>query len=190
MNEPRELFTHQLKIQTAGLHEKLDHETLLAKVMDPTFTLAEYTQVLTKLCECFTLVENSILKAGGEKLFQDYFYESRLPDLKKDLAALKQSPAQFSVGARSCDDSSMATAVGMIYVLQGSSLGGQFISKKLAGRMPESALHFYGRSTHFVPAWAQFKEKLNHENNHLSLAQAVAGASHAFETFYQVFMKS
>jgi heme oxygenase len=189
MSEARELFTHQLKIQTASLHEKLDHKTLLAKVMDPSFTLQEYSQVLTLLCESFALVENSILKAGGEKLFQDYFYESRVPDLKKDLDALKISPIH-SAQARSCDDSSVATAVGMIYVLHGSSLGGQFIAKKLAGRMPEDALNFYGRSSHYVPAWAQFKEKLDHENNHLSLAQAVAGASHAFETFFQVLVRS
>ncbi|MBC7395995.1 MAG: biliverdin-producing heme oxygenase [Bdellovibrionales bacterium] len=189
MHSERELFSKQLRIQTAEAHERLDHSFLLSKIAGPSLTLDEYKLIVSRHAQSFFRVENALFKAGGEALFTEYFYSSRLPGLKKDLQTLGLPEPGLKDNGNSAQ-TSIATAVGMFYVLHGSCLGGQMIAKHLRGRMPEDALNFYGGSSAHLPAWAEFKEKIDSEQNTLSLSQAVAGARLAFETFSEIFQEA
>lgn len=106
----------------------------------------------------------------------DYRARSRTP-LLAHLAGPVEHPAFPSPGSR-------AEALGMLYVLEGSTLGGRLILRELARRGVEDArlafLDPYGGETGRL--WRGFLQVLEREAVHyLSLAQAEAGAMRGFE---------
>ena len=179
-------LTQELKIKTAPLHEKLDQAPLLSKVMDPALSSETYAKIIQRMQECFSSVENAAVQVGGQKILSDWHYESRMPALKADLHHLGNLQ---SSSARSLPESpkSPASAIGMLYVLHGSCLGGQFIARKLAPQFPKDVLNFYGSSLGLAEGWKQFKEKADQCKDESAIADAVKGAEWAFSVFYEVF---
>src|SRR5690349_9556696 len=78
-------FTEVLKSQTSPMHEKLDQLPSLSRLMTPDLSESIYTDILQKMHRCFDLVESAARNAGGDEVFQEYFYQSRIDDLSSDL---------------------------------------------------------------------------------------------------------
>ena len=111
----------------------------------------------------------------------------KLHTLERDLAALGEPvgappPGEgFDLGYLS----TAAAAWGSLYVIEGSTLGGQFISKALrsAAWAPAGGLTYfnpYGRST--AAMWLQFREALEARGRDLDAALVVEGARATFQT--------
>jgi heme oxygenase len=181
-------LSEQLRQITGPLHEKLDHAPLLSEVMSESLTDETYAKVIGKMYECFRIVENAAFEAAGSDVFSKSFYESRLDFLKEDFKAM---------GSKKIDENctpelkpapaSLDAAVGMLYVLHGSSMGGQMIARKLKSRIPSAALNFYSQSEHFAKNWRPFKEKLDANASNFNINLIAEGADWAFDVFYRVF---
>jgi heme oxygenase len=178
-----------LKTKMAPLHETLDHAPLLSEVMSPALTLSDYAKLISKMTACFKTVELAILENGGAEIFKNYFYDSRIEVLRTDQASLNADETEAK-NLMPTFSHPQSAAVGMLYVLHGSSMGGTFIAKKLKDKVPENALHFYSQSEKFIPGWKKFKEKLDDPNSHLSESSVIAGANFAFGTFSEIFNES
>ncbi|MEJ1160654.1 biliverdin-producing heme oxygenase [Prosthecomicrobium sp. N25] len=112
---------------------------------------------------------------------------SRLPHLARDLGALGLDPAALAAlpacpGAAGLA-ATLPAAVGSLYVVEGSTLGGTVIARALAKApwLPAGGLAFfhpYGRET--GPRWQALKAWIDGRGDDVDHAEAVAAAVRTF----------
>ena len=121
----------QLRAATAEAHERLEGALdLVGRVPDRQ----GFARVLERFLGFHVVWERAISQHAALRPFQDG--RSRMPHLRRDLAALgltnaEQAALPGCAAAAGLADGA-AAAVGSIYVLEGSTLGGQVISRALA----------------------------------------------------------
>lgn len=134
----------RLREATRAPHHTLDHHPLLAPLLDPRLSVAEYGNALAALYGAYAPAEAWIL-AFLERhpgLF-DYRSRRKLPALEADLAALGRSAPDTRADVVA--ESNIGSLIGILYTLEGSTLGGQVIASKLM-RLggAELPLRFFG----------------------------------------------
>ena len=169
-----------LKAHTAEAHARLER---VVPLMRDDLTLEAYRAHLLRLHAFYARVEPQLASAV-EQLGLDPAERLKLPRLREDLAALGE--AVLPPGAEGIDAplGSFAGRVGALYVLEGSTLGGQLISRHLRRVLPEAApfrfLDPYGAQT--GPQWRAFcaaAERTVPESAH---GEAAAAAKWLFES--------
>ncbi len=122
-----------LRQATEHLHHKVEQYAHAAEIRQNTFSLALYKDLIAKNYRIHAQLEALLLQAkaqlGHTPLYQ--FHTSKLPLLAKD-AQLLQIP--LPVPKQHFEAIPLETTghlVGLLYVLEGSMLGGQFIYKAL-----------------------------------------------------------
>jgi heme oxygenase len=121
-----------LRVGTAGAHAQLEAALdLVSRVSDRQ----RFLKVLERFLGFHLIWERAIRQRPALRAFHEP--RSRLPHLRRDLAALGRTNAEQAAlplceAAGALADSHGA-AVGSIYVLEGSTLGGQVIGRALAG---------------------------------------------------------
>jgi heme oxygenase len=181
-----------LKIQIDGHHQSIESVKRFGRMFAPDYTVAEYTELLQKFYGFFKPLEDTFQShpdwvqcLGDSKFILAERLRTTL--LEKDLLALGLSPeqvAQLPVCQKLPELSSKAQMMGCLYVLEGSTLGGQGIAKKLSGALqlaPDKGLAFYtGHGPETMPKWKAFKGVLDSsfsvEDDLPSIAQT-AGAT-------------
>jgi len=122
---------HQrLRQATKQPHHVLDHHPLLAPLIRPDVTVAQYGDALAALHGVQCGAEASILAflAEHRDVF-DYTQRRKLSALQSDLAALGRHPQPLTVGLPSLHNQGALT--GVLYTLEGATQGGRFIARNL-----------------------------------------------------------
>lgn len=134
----------RLKDDTADLHQQAE---LHVRILDADATLTDYRHYLAAMLGYHAPLEDVLqahdgLRAAGF----DAAARRRAPMLAADLLALGDDPR----GAPRCTSlppvTSLARALGVAYVLEGSTLGGRYILAKL----PPPLVRLRGRATAFL----------------------------------------
>ena len=157
--------------------------------MSPAVNLTAYQKAIAGLHASFAVTEKAIQKNLNPEQQSQWQFQSSVSKLQADLQNLKiknepNAPA-FSLDSE-------AQAIGAIYVLLGSSLGGAMIAKHLAHHLQldeSSGLAFYGSSHEAHPRWREFKMRLNdHFSVHpTEISELVTGAQKTFQLFTKIF---
>lgn len=180
MNEPLQI----LKERTSDLHLEAERHV---RILDPDATEATYARYLTKMYGFHAPLEaafarHAVLEASGFRAAQ----RTKRAWLEHDLAALgiDASPPPL------CTDvpvlGNLRRAIGVAYVIEGSTLGGRFILTKMKPRFG----HLIGRATRFLEGyrddtgarWKQFGVIANtvlYDED--AVASAIAGARETFQ---------
>jgi len=183
MSPPREPLSLRLRNGTAEQHR---HVEAGVSVMSPEFSLSHYKSLLFRSYEFFRAYELALKDWAHLKIphFAERMRRSEL--LKHDLEhlglALPLTMASFPVPR------SEAEVLGVMYVMEGSTLGGQVICRHLREslQLPDSALNFYrGYGPETGKYWQEFKHHLDRFNDQpesFSVA-CVTSAQKTFELF-------
>ena len=140
---PLSALHQQLRQATKPLHHDLDHHPLMAPLLKPDIRPAQYGDALAALHPVLAAAEAGILGflATRPGLF-DYAARIKLPALDSDLAALGRTPAPAAACLPPID--SLAALIGVLYTLEGSTQGGQYIARNLRQTAPSGLpLAFY-----------------------------------------------
>ena len=175
----------QLRANTRHGHRLLDHHPLLAALVHGNVNLESYAQALASLYATHYALEKFILEHAKAVGWPEIFIP-RSPALALDLAQLKKKPypLQVSFPALTVD---LPTVVGVLYVLEGSRLGGQFLSQQLRLQLPaQTPFRFFAdTSGKLHPRWARFlalaHERIQPEKIPACCTAAQAGFSFIFE---------
>ncbi|WP_374468882.1 biliverdin-producing heme oxygenase [Phenylobacterium sp.] len=133
-----------LRLQTSDAHRDLEDKlALLSRPSDRQRFLA----VLERFHGFHAVWETAIRRRSRYAAF--HAPRSRLPHLRRDLAALGRTTGEVSrlplcrEAERLVSDD--AAALGSLYVLEGSTLGGQVIARELAGAgwLPSGGLTYF-----------------------------------------------
>jgi heme oxygenase (biliverdin-IX-beta and delta-forming) len=180
------MFSIQLKESTAKEHAALEKQ-LVTRIKN-IFSIAEYIQLLWLMHGYYHPIE---------KLLSPYTsHMAGIGDRRKsnhilrDIAFL-QPGAEPSI--RSCTQlpavRSTASAMGVMYVLEGSTLGGQVITKMISRQLQlpdtDGFSFFNPYGVHTQQRWHDFKVLLEDSFSEEEKAAIVHAANETFSTFNQ-----
>lgn len=151
VNKQNELHQH-LRDVIKNAHDKLEHQPILLQLLGDV-SLEGYANALAALHGVYAAVEKNILifLANQPNLFD---YQSRLKTLalEEDLKELEKAPYISNIAFPA--PKNVAELVGMIYVLEGSTMGGQFLARKMRNKYPMRFFSGYGDNT--AQKWQEF----------------------------------
>jgi heme oxygenase len=162
----------RLREQTNNVHKKIEKNQLMMEVMSDSFSLTRYQQLLRSFFSFYQPVELKIKNLIFEHQIE-YFYQPKCPLLEQDLLHLNvhncnEDRKQLSTSFLH----DKASLLGVLYVIEGSTLGGILIRKTIAKYINVNFManffYPYGQATRtkwqrtcdFIASYAQ-KEQLD-----------------------------
>lgn len=151
-----------LRNGTAAAHKQLEATAVFAQLMKESVTTTDYARALRVMLQFYAMME-PCLKSGLLAHLPDYAYTPRFPLLQNDLQQLGMS-ANIQEDIRLQSPPGKAATLGMLYVVEGSTLGGQVLARHLYARLGErlalatSIYNLGGKLTH--DHWMQVQKTL------------------------------
>jgi heme oxygenase len=185
----------RLRSATAGVHAATEDLPLMRALLDPAVTIPDYRRYLEALYGVYLAVEPALYAALPPSLPARLGVQQKLPALRQDLARLGMVPSPLPAGwtsslRRSIDGP--GAALGGLYVLEGATLGGRVIARRLrralgadAAALPFAFLD--GRQREPGAAWRAFGAALEQAaaDRGVPPAAVVAGAVAVFEAMHR-----
>jgi len=188
----------KLKSGTSHQHQSMESAV---PIFRKEFTREAYVVLLESFLGFFEPIERKLAAMQGwQKIGLKIDERSRASLLRKDLAALRHDDSEtraFAECAKLPGLASMEDALGCMYVLEGSTLGGQFIYRELLTRFGITAetgsSFFYGYGAHSGAMWGQFSECLRNYAQGTEIQDRIVESAvatfDAFETWVRGTMK-
>jgi heme oxygenase len=154
-----------LREATHGQHIRLHKHPLLATIMQPNYQLSDYHRLLLAYFGLYQFLEARIQQYLNDHTVNfSYKERSKLPWLVNDLAFFHITPIacnNLSLPVRHFPNiTSLGQLVGILYVLEGSTLGASHMSLKLAEqhhlRPDAGSCFFNGYGDNTQPYWQHF----------------------------------
>lgn len=176
--------TDRLREDTRGLHESVEAATDLERRCT---SIEAYRDLLARTAAYLRVVEPSLADFAWSEVGIDLAARRRLALVERDLAVLGdvQEAAVPAVYA----PRSLAEAIGVLYVLEGSTLGGRFIERTLQRTLgidaSSGAAYFHGHGEATGSMWKEFKTRTDAwcGDDESRYAAALHGAQRTFEDF-------
>lgn len=157
MTTPTAPLRDALRVATRAAHHALDHHPLLAPLVRDDLDQAGYARALAALRGPQAAIESALLGYLDQSpgLF-DYRLRRKLAWLDADLADLGHAPDPPP--ATWVTVTNPAEAMGMLYTVEGATLGGRFIAGRIRARHAEAwPLRFFtGYGDQTDTRWAEF----------------------------------
>jgi heme oxygenase len=185
-----------LRDATHHHHVQLNRHLLLAGLMQPDYPLSRYQTLIGTYYRLYALLEERInLFLNDHPGVFNYKERCKLPWLINDLAFFKIDPLMIPLLSSTATDflkiETIGQLVGVLYVVEGSTLGGQIIAQVLLknhGFMRDTGSCFFtGYDKSIMTFWQQFiafSDTLSCDNHECQAA--VEAACQAFQLFNQV----
>ena len=177
----------QLRQATRLVHKRIEASL---PVLDPHLTRERYTRVVEALHGFYAAVEPMVadaLACGDDRWRQ----HAKLPLLATDLRALGRAPDHIDRLPRCTTmpyPRTASHALGILYVLEGATLGGQIIAKSLRARLAievdTGAAFFHGYGDATGSMWSRFSEHVDRSAS-IQTDAAISAAIETFQTLTQ-----
>jgi heme oxygenase len=184
-------FLHTLKTQTAAAHKRLENLPVSASILAPDVKMEDYVHYLQLMYDVHYDVEENIFPLLSNAV-GDLNERQKKHLIEKDLASLNCSkPVANPVF--NIQNITLPFAFGILYVVEGSSLGGRFILKNietiagLDGGKGVSYFTGYGNKT--GSHWKSFLNVLTqYEDENNCKDEILKGATFAFNCIHDHFL--
>ena len=181
---PTDLLS-RLRAETAAAHARLERELdLLSREVDRQRMLT----VLERFHGFHAVWEGAMRRSSVGAFFEP---RSRMTSLADDLSRLGLTPERISAlplcAAAAPLAATREAAVGSLYVMEGSTLGGQVIGRALADRdwaPPAGFRYFQPYGAHTGEMWRGFRDWAQTTTPQAGHDAVVAGAVATFETLH------
>ena len=181
-----------LKEQTVAKHQEL--EALMLPCLNSITQKQQYVQLLHTFYGYFKPVEDAVAPFMKDAVMPDWQLRRKAKTILLDLAALEQNKTTISLAKQLPEIETLAQAMGALYVLEGSTLGGRGITKMLlknaaAGLTPAHLQFFGGYGSQTGAMWTTFVNLLNSfsfsEKEKAQLVEAANQTFYYFKTWIQ-----
>ncbi|MCB2406492.1 biliverdin-producing heme oxygenase [Hymenobacter lucidus] len=180
LTSSRPAILQQLRLETRPYHDALEqnefNQALGAGIITPAIT----HHFLAKLYGFLVPYEARLRQHGfGPEWQLELRQRAHLipADLGVGAAALPLCPAMPPLATE-------AQLLGAMYVMEGSTLGGQVLARQLAKAGIEARSYFSGNGEQTGPLWKSFCQLLSEAATEENQAEIVASASQTFQTLY------
>lgn len=183
-------FLNDLKTQTADSHKKLEELPVSMSIMSPDMKIEEYAKYLNLMHDVHADTEETVFPLFSG-LLDDLEQRRKKQLIEADLSYLNYDLASFEKVFKT-ENISIPFALGILYVVEGSTLGGRFILKnvskvpQLSGDKGVSYFNGYGDKTgSFWKSFLNFLSEYEQQNN--CGDAIIEGAVFAFDSIYNHF---
>lgn len=176
-----------LKHQTAVPHQEL--EGIVLPCLQAIATKNDYAQLLKAFYGYFKPLEDAVAPFISPQTLPDWPQRRKASFILNDLSALADATVDLPRASALPTIQSVPQAMGALYVMEGSTLGGKGIAKMLMKNrstgLEEAHLQFFnGYGDHTGPMWTTFVNVLNSfSGNEQEVAQMVTAANETFSLF-------
>ncbi|MBW1653854.1 biliverdin-producing heme oxygenase [Flavobacterium quisquiliarum] len=183
-------FLQNLKTQTADSHQKLEDLSVSKSIMSPNMELEDYIHYLSLMHDVHNDTE-TIIFPFFSNLIEDLEQRRKKHLIEYDLLFLNSKKTDSATVFHK-DEMSVPFALGVLYVVEGSTLGGRFILKNVSKR-PElsgekGVSYFSGYGERTGSFWKAFLNFLSeYEQKHECGEEIIEGAVFAFDSIYKHF---
>ncbi|WP_312076360.1 biliverdin-producing heme oxygenase [Chryseobacterium sp.] len=172
------MVSEYLKQNTADLHDAAEKLFNSDKIFNRTFNFDDYKKIIRNNYLMLLNAENEIFENLSANFSEKLQLNERkkLPLIEKDLHNLSlenETPAQ------TVEISNQNEALGMMYVIEGSTLGGNVIAKQLSKTegFENVTFNFFGcYQENTGSMWKNFKEVLDSEVKEENYDEVLSGA--------------
>lgn len=182
------MVLQDLREKTSAQHRQLESHPLLHQLTSGQLSTGVYNTILQKFYGFFSPLEELISQYSPEDYLEDYQERRKAQLLLQDLNKIDND--HFSQQLPDiCDDLPNITntdgAMGALYVMEGSTLGGQMISRhveKTLGFTPSNGTaFFYGYGKDTGKRWKKFQQAMQqYTSRQPTHTQLITGAQHTF----------
>lgn len=155
------MISEELKLKTKEQHQQL--EVKIVGAIKAIRQRKDYVELLQLFAGYFSHLEDLINQKLRMDLLPDYSLRRKAAALQADLLSMSASLPEKIRKENLPDIENSLQALGALYVMEGSTLGGQVITKMIAGKLPEEkAFTFfegYGEKT--IEMWNSFKASID-----------------------------
>ncbi len=187
------LIMSLLRTETQFAHKQLEQTKILARLFAPDFALAEYRDLLSRFYGFVSAIEPLIFANLPTSHQPVLAHRLKADLLLQDLVALGMDVSAVSHLPRSDDLPNLDSfphQMGALYVMEGSTLGGRVISKRLQERFGttiDDKLNYYqcyGDNT--GAEWKVFQTFMGRQfdENGDGMAAVIAAANATFTALY------
>ena len=170
-------------------HTREDHAALEKKLMQRISKIQhrlEYVALLALLYSYYSSVERAIHPFVLKRI-TDYSERRKASKLRDDVNALMPQFGNFSPCNFVPKIDSYYSALGALYVMEGSTLGGAIIKRIISSRLQseEGFSFFTGYGDNVQAMWDQFKSYLEGPFSRRGETEIINSARETFQTFNQ-----
>jgi heme oxygenase (biliverdin-IX-beta and delta-forming) len=183
------MLSGELKENTKTDHQQLEKK--MVACIRSVKTVKDYTNLLGLFYSYFGGLELSINQHLDTTTLPDYATRRKTGALVNDMTAMGASIPALAIGDELPAITSHFEALGALYVIEGSTLGGSIISKMMAqqlqltGGTGLSFFNGYGDGT--MGKWQTFKSVLDDERNAAHRDSIINTANQTFVKFGHFF---
>lgn len=154
-----------LREHTAQIHQQIESTSFMAKFLDKDLNLEKYKQLLLLLYQALAPIEEGILRSAHLDAFSSIKNRIHFKSFQKDLDYFDISNQTTKVSNfLKFDFSTKAKLAGVLYVIEGSSLGGRLLAKSLQKQLHlthATGLAYFSSQHDLGPQqWALFKKDI------------------------------
>lgn len=165
-----------LKASTAEAHQRLEGQV---RFLDPAAPLSEYARYLGKMLAFHAPLEEALARVALPEGLEG---REKRALLEADLRALGVDPSRVERCGDLPDVATVPRALGCAYVLEGATLGGKHVLRRMGDRVPAGAAAYLGCYGADVGVrWNAFRELVRRHVSAADEAACVAGAVDTFE---------
>lgn len=157
-----------LKVHTRPQHAQIEENPLTSAIMKQEVRLIDYVKLIKKYYGFYKAVEDNFANCPDWRFYDiDLFQRQKTQALHEDLYSFGLSNSKIQE-IPLCQElppmKHFAEQWGVMYVLEGATLGGQIISRHIKQKLPISSnrggkfFEGYGNNTGLM--WKRFKESL------------------------------
>ncbi|WET03090.1 biliverdin-producing heme oxygenase [Flavobacterium sp. YJ01] len=183
-------FLSDLKTQTSDSHKKLEELPVSMSIMSPDMKIEDYTYYLSLMHDVHNDTEGLIFPFFSD-LIDDLEQRRKKHLIENDLLFLNSNKTNNEKVFQT-EGISTPFALGILYVVEGSTLGGRFILKNVS-KLPELSVengvsYFNGYGDKTGSFWKSFLNFLaEYEQEHNCGEEIIEGAIFAFDNIYKHF---
>lgn len=159
------MILQRLRTETRPHHDRLDHHPLMVQLMSPAVSRPLYEMLLKKFLGFYQSLEPHLNAYDHWSSFGlDLMQRRKTPGLLRDLSSLNVLTKDVDSAPASDWIHDEASAMGTFYVMEGSTLGGQVITRHVASHLnlsPDHGLAFFSSYGDAVGArWKETRDAL------------------------------
>ncbi|MFT3795296.1 biliverdin-producing heme oxygenase [Flavobacterium sp.] len=184
-------FLDHLRTRTNTSHQKLESLPVSASILSETITVADYARYLQLMHDVVQQTETLIFPILSD-VVPDLDARRKTQLLENDLAFIGATIQPMN-RVFDATDFSLPFALGIMYTVEGSSLGGRFILKNIQSVLGfdenNGAKYFAGYGNKTGSHWKNFLHVLTeYEQQHGDSEAIIAGAQFAFDAIHDHFL--
>lgn len=194
INSPNETvsqvsFLDKLRLSTSPLHKQLESVPLSQVIVSPEITVQKYAEYLLVM-ECIVRDVEAKVYPVVSNFISDINQRKKLSSIQDDLKVLGFSVLNETTAFDT--DFEIPFALGIVYVMEGSTLGGRVIlkniEKQLGFNADDGAKYFSGYKGNTGSLWKSFLfDMVQYEQEHDCGDAIIEGANFAFGIIHKRF---